>query len=177
METYTSQIINADTTMKGAIDNLTVLLSKFTGTIYITGIGKSSHVARKCVATWQSLGLKAQNLLVQDMPHGDMGILQPGDYIIYMSNSGNTEEIVNVAKYISVNIPVVQVALTANLNSKLKEWTDYDFCISDFTIQESIPTVSCVMFMIVLDQVGINLSNITMNQFKLYHPGGDLGKK
>ena len=176
MEQYTSQIINATDTINETILDITKILNPLllNNTVYITGIGKSSHIARKCVSTWQSLGIKAQNILVQDMMHGDMGILQKGDCIIYISNSGNTEELINIAKYISNTFNIVQISLTANLYSKLKEFCNYSFIISKTKIKEDIPTVSSVIFMIALDQLGIKLSNITNNQFKLSHPSGDL---
>jgi arabinose-5-phosphate isomerase len=176
MEQYTSQIINATDTINETILDITKILNPLllNNTVYITGIGKSSHIARKCVSTWQSLGIKAQNILIQDMMHGDMGILQKGDCIIYISNSGNTEELINIAKYISNTFNIVQISLTANLYSKLKEFCNYSFIISKTKIKEDIPTVSSVIFMIALDQLGIKLSNITNNQFKLSHPSGNL---
>jgi arabinose-5-phosphate isomerase len=165
--------------MENAVRAAVKFLSEFSGTVYITGIGKSWHVARKCVATWQSLGLAAQPLLIQDMAHGDMGVLKEGDVIVYLSNSGNTEEIVNVAKYIKNRIGVRQLAMTAKTPCDLASQTDLTISISKLKIDEKFPIISPLLFMAVLDQVGVELANsrgFTMDKFKVWHPGGDLGR-
>lgn len=68
--------------MDHVIRQMITTIRNFQGTLFLTGIGKSAHVVRKCCATWQSLGLRVQTLLIQDMFHGDMGVLQPNDLIL-----------------------------------------------------------------------------------------------
>jgi arabinose-5-phosphate isomerase len=166
-------------TMENAVRGSVKFLSEFSGTIYITGIGKSWHVARKCVATWQSLGLRSQSLLIQDLAHGDMGVFKDGDAIVYVSNSGNTEELVRIAKYIKESLGIPQLSISAKTPCELANHTNHAISICKLKINENFPTVSTVLFMAVLDQVGIELARergFTMENFKKWHPGGDLGK-
>jgi arabinose-5-phosphate isomerase len=181
---YSNQISESSESFQSVVKNLVLLLKNFQKTIYIAGIGKSAHVVCKCVATWQSLGIQAQTVLIQDLFHGDLGVLKEGDMIIYVSNSGNTEELIVVAKYVQKHFSIFQIALTNNPSAILNQYVDKSFNICSFKIQEAdilnlAPSVSCVLFMIILDLTGIliaELNGFTREQFKLHHPGGDLGK-
>jgi arabinose-5-phosphate isomerase len=161
------------------------ILLPIQGSIFITGIGKSAHIAKKCVATWQSLGIQAHYILIQDIFHGDLGVIRDDDIIIYLSNSGNTEEIVSTAKYIQENIHIPQIAVSNNIQSKISPYVNYNIILSDSRIKEAdvlnkVPSVSSVMFMIFLDVIGIQMAEMkgmTDNIFTLYHPAGDLSKK
>jgi arabinose-5-phosphate isomerase len=184
MDLYVKAIQTSEPYMSRVVDALSTRLVNFIGTVYITGIGKSAHVARKSVATWQSLGLSCQTILIQDLFHGDLGALRPGDMILYLSNSGNTDEIIPVARYIKNNFDIRQICLTANLNPKLGELAE-NFCITPGPITEAdknnqAPSVSSVLFMMATDLIGIRIAEkrgFTQEQFKKFHPGGDLGKE
>ena len=182
IDIYFNQILKVGETFNKTIQEiLTILMNN--NTVFITGIGKSYHLSKKCVATWQSLGINAHTLLPQDLFHGDLGIIKDNDVIIYISNSGNTEELIHVSKYIKDNLNVTQIALTNNLECKFNDTTDYVFNICDFKIQEAdkyniVPSVSSVIFLMFLDLLGITISernNFTINDFKKNHPSG-LGK-
>jgi hypothetical protein len=88
--------------------------------IYLTGIGKCGHICKKSVSTWQSLGISCNYLYIPDLFHGDFGILKNGDIIIYISNSGNTDEIINCSKYIKNNFKITQIGFTINTNCIIK---------------------------------------------------------
>jgi D-arabinose 5-phosphate isomerase GutQ/beta-phosphoglucomutase-like phosphatase (HAD superfamily)/GTP:adenosylcobinamide-phosphate guanylyltransferase len=155
--------------------------------IYLTGIGKCGHICKKSVSTWQSVGISCHYINIPDLFHGDFGILKNKDIIIYISNSGNTEELINCAKYIkSKFIKVTQIALTIKNNSKIQEYVNFYYNLTnnhqDILELDSInmaPTVSSVLFLMFLDMLGIYIAesnNLTIEKFKLNHPGGDLGK-
>lgn len=181
---YTSQHKDAEESVERVIRELVPLLKNFSQTLFITGIGKSAHLVKKSVATWQSLGLKAHSLLLQDLFHGDLGLLKEGDFIMYITNSGNTEELLAVANYIKKNFSVRQICISNNPSAKLAKVVDNSFTLCNFKIQEAdilncAPSVSCSIFMMLLDILGIHLAElkgITREEFKQYHPGGDLGK-
>ena len=171
------------------LSNLLFPILERSSTIYITGIGKSNLIAKKTVATWQSINIKAYNLLVQDLLHGDIGIIKKGDVIIYISNSGNTTELVEVAKYIkniySVSssdseIRIMQICISNNENNMLNNYVDYSYSIGPEKIIEAdnnniVPTVSSVLFLMLTDLLGIELSeknNFTKEDFKKNHPCG-----
>jgi len=185
LELYHKQIEKASDDMAILISELANLLYKIPpyATIYITGIGKSYHIAKKSIATWQCLNIRTQSLLIQDLTHGDFGILKENDVIIYVSNSGNTTELLDISKYVKDNFNVTQISITNNENCKLNQYMDYAYNICKFKIQEVdnfniIPTASSVLFLIFLDLLGLQISEINnyqINEFKKNHPNG-LGK-
>jgi arabinose-5-phosphate isomerase len=181
---YSEALIESKEKMIISIQILLNILKNNTSNIYIAGIGKSGHIAKKCVATWQSLGIQTHYILIQDIFHGDLGIIKENDIIIYISNSGNTEELINTAKYIKDKLNITQISITNNLDSKISEYMNHSIVLSNSHIKEAdilnkVPSVSSVLFMIFLDIVGIQLSEtkgLTNELFTLYHPAGDLGK-
>ena len=150
---------------------------------YITGVGKSGHVSQKVVSTWQSIGIKAYFLLLQDLAHGDFGILRDGDVILYLSNSGNTSEIVNVSKYIKTNYNIRQICFTSNNDSYLKDIVDVTYVITESKIKEidvlnKVPSVSVCLFTIIMDTIGIQFAQkygFGVDLFRKNHPGGSIG--
>jgi beta-phosphoglucomutase-like phosphatase (HAD superfamily)/D-arabinose 5-phosphate isomerase GutQ len=159
------------------------LINECKGIIYILGVGKNNHIANKCVSTWKSYGIKTNTVYVQDLCHGDFGIFTENDYIIYISNSGKTRELVETAKYIHDKFNIFQISLCNSMNSELKDYTNIELYLSDNAIQEAdninmAPSVSSCCIMMFLDLVGIHYAeqhNYTKEQFQLYHPGGKLG--
>jgi arabinose-5-phosphate isomerase len=63
------------------------------GRLIVSGIGKSAIVAQKIVATFNSTGTPALFMHAADAIHGDMGMIQPDDMVMILSNSGNSPEI------------------------------------------------------------------------------------
>ena len=115
IQIYYNQIKKTENDFEKKIKNIGSIINELSyNNIYITGIGKSYHITKKCVATWQSIGLKANSLLIQDLFHGDLGILRDNDIIIYISNSGNTEELLIVSEYINKNYNITQISITNN---------------------------------------------------------------
>ncbi len=186
IDKYTEQLSQAKSSFDGALRLLLPLLTcavSSKNTIFLTGIGKSGHVVKKAIATWQSFGIPAQYILIQDMFHGDLGVLRDGDFLIYVTNSGSTEEIMSVSKYVKTNFDVTQVAITTNSDAPLKAFVESSVSIYNHKIDEAdrcdlAPTVSAVIFMVFLDLLGIKLSEYSKfseARFKKFHPGGALG--
>ena len=74
------------------------------GSILFTGIGKSGFIAQKIAQTLVSTGTKAVFLNPTDALHGDLGIVGPGDLVVVVSKSGNTEELVRLVPYARVSV-------------------------------------------------------------------------
>jgi len=182
--TYQNEIGNFANSIEYIIEILSSLIFNCEGSIYLCGIGKSRLVCEKCVSTWQSLGIHANTLITQDLFHGNFGIFKNDDIIIYISNSGNTNELIIVSEYIKKNFNLFQISISNNKNNLIKNFTNLDFVLGNRKIIEAdeinmAPSISSVVFMILLDLIGINISEInkfTVNDFKKYHPGGELGK-
>ncbi|MCG8601647.1 MAG: SIS domain-containing protein, partial [Verrucomicrobiales bacterium] len=61
--------------------------------IAVVGVGKSGNIGSKLAATFNSTGAPASVLNCQDAIHGDLGLVHPGDIVIALSYSGETEEL------------------------------------------------------------------------------------
>ena len=179
---YTRQIRAASQSIEDAINLFAPRLKN--AKVYLAGVGKSGLVARKCVASWQSLGLPCHYLSVADMLHGDIGVLQPADVVLYTSNSGNTEELIQCTDYLNAHKPFVsQLLVTNNPEPKVGSVSGHVMIGASKFVEADpancAPTVSSVIFMIFLDRLGIRLAEatgFTKEAFKQNHPSGDLGR-
>ena len=80
--------------------NLLKKCSENNAKVIITGVGKSGIVARKIAATFCSIGLMAIYLNPLDALHGDLGVIAAKDICIVLSNSGETEELLEIVPHL-----------------------------------------------------------------------------
>ncbi len=157
-----------------------ILQSK--GRVVFTGIGKSANIAAKIVATMNSTGTPAIFMHAADAIHGDLGIVQPDDIIVCISNSGNTPEIKVLAPLIKSRGNIL-VALVGNKDSELAARADYIIQAkveSEACPLNLAPTNSTTAQLVMGDALAICLlegRGFTSEDFAKYHPGGALGKK
>ena len=147
-------------------------------------MGKSGYICKKSASTWQSLSLKCSYIDLPNLPHGDFGIFRENDVIILISNSGNTDEIVYILKYLKENkdkFKITTISIVANKDSKMEKYSDYTFILNNIKEADVInmtPSTSSLIFMSILDGIAINMRNdISKDEFKLYHPSGALGQR
>jgi len=149
--------------------------------VYFIGVGKSNSIANKCAATWRSLGVPIHSLNCEDVLHGSFGIFKSGDLILYLTNSGNTNEVIYIANHFKNNFNCTQVCLTCNENNKINGYVDYTFVLTNDLSEigniQKAPTVSSFLFMNFLDTLGVMITDdiVTPKLFTTYHPGGTLG--
>src|SRR6185295_662914 len=86
--------------------------------IVVAGVGKSGHIGEKIAATLTSTGAPAVMLNALNALHGDLGIVADGDVILILSNSGETDELLNVLPAL-VRIDVRIIAITGSRGSFL----------------------------------------------------------
>lgn len=182
---YNNQIINNTDKI---INNISILSSylknKKINNIYFIGVGKSSLIVKKTVSSWRSIGISVSTLNAEDLYHGEFGIFKDNDVIIFVSNSGNTIELLNIAKHLDKNFNVFKVIISSNINNKLKKYCNLSLVLTENKIIEAdnismVPSVSSVIFLIFFDILGIIISEentITEKKFRIFHPGGDLGR-
>src|ERR1700678_2617159 len=93
------------------------------GRVVVTGMGKSGIIAQKIAATLSSTGSPALFMHPAEAVHGDLGMLMPGDVVVALSASGETEEILRL-------LPVLKrkgdalVSFCCNLGSTLAKASD-----------------------------------------------------
>ena len=182
---YNNQIIkNTDKIINNISILSTYLKNKKINNIYFIGVGKSSLIVKKTVSSWRSIGISVSTLNAENLYHGEFGIFKDNDLIIFVSNSGNTIELLNIAKHLDKNFNVFKVIISSNINNKLKEYCNLSLILTENKIIEAdnismVPSVSSVIFLMFFDILGIMISEentITKNKFRIFHPGGDLGK-
>ncbi|MFP9118471.1 SIS domain-containing protein [Flavobacterium sp. RNTU_13] len=155
---------------------------KSEGRTVITGIGKSALIAAKIVATLNSTGTPSLFLHAAEAIHGDLGMVQPGDVVICISNSGNSPEIKALAPLIK-RFGNTLVGMTGNKNSFLAK--ESDLVLHSYVEREACPlnlapmnsTTAQLVIGDALAACLMELRGFTPDDFAKYHPGGALGKK
>jgi len=171
--------------MKNIINQISIIINNLNSenNIYLSGMGKSGYVCKKSASTWQSLSLKCSYIDLPNLPHGDFGIFRDGDILIFISNSGNTDEIIYILKYLKNNLDkkITTISIVANKDCEMEKLSTFTYVLENIIEGDLInmtPSTSSLIFMALLDSIAINLKkNITIDEFKKYHPAGSLGKK
>lgn len=169
-------IADEESLLETAVD----LLAGRSGTVFAIGIGKSSFIARKFVASLQSIGVRASFLHPAEALHGDCGPLSKGDVCLIVSKSGNSQEINALLPIIharSVNI----IALTNVKASLLAKSADVvlDLHVTKEGDQDNLlPLISCQISLFMCDYIVAQLAarmSFGAENFRRNHPGGQIG--
>lgn len=158
------------------------LIYESKGRVIITGIGKSAIIGQKIVASLNSTGTPAIFMHAADAVHGDLGIVQPEDIIICISNSGSTPEIKVLIPFIKL-LGNQLIAFVGNPNSYLAQQADLVIRTSvkkEVDSNNLAPTTSTTAQLAMGDALVIclmELRGFTREKFAMLHPGGTLGKK
>ncbi len=150
--------------------------------LVITGVGKSGIVARKIAATFSSIGLMAIYLNPLDALHGDLGVVAPGDVTLLLSNSGETQELLEILPHLRRR-GSARIALVGRVESSLARGCDV---VLDGSVDREVcplnlaPTASTAVAMAIGDAlaaVWMERRGISPQDFALNHPAGSLGKQ
>ena len=158
------------------------LICRSNGRLIISGIGKSGLVGRKIVATLNSTGTRSLFLHPSEAMHGDLGMVDPDDIFLALSNSGETEELNSLIPSIR-KIGCTTIAFTGNKTSTLAKQSDI---IIDVGVEREAcpmglaPTTSSTALLAMGDVLAVALINkkhFKSSDFKKIHPGGILGQR
>ncbi len=150
--------------------------------LVITGVGKSGIVARKIAATFASIGLMALYLNPLDALHGDLGVVAPEDVALLLSNSGETQELIEILPHLRRR-GTACIALVGRVASSLALGCDV---VLDGSVDREVcplnlaPTASTAVAMAIGDAlaaVWMERRGISPADFALNHPAGSLGKQ
>jgi arabinose-5-phosphate isomerase len=149
--------------------------------VVLTGIGKSGFVSRKIASTLSSVGTPALFLHPADSLHGDLGMLQKGDVIIIVSNSGETEEVLKILPWIK-RAEISTILFTGNKASTIAGYADV---VLDISVEEAcpynvVPTSSSTAALALGDALAITVMQkrgFNVEDFANLHPGGSLGRR
>ena len=158
------------------------ILFECKGKVILTGIGKSGHVARKIASTLASTGTPAHFLHPSEALHGDLGVIDKGDVVIAISNSGESGEVVAIVPYIKM-LGVPLIAITNRPNSTLARYSDVHLILNidkEACPLQLAPTTSSTATLVLGDAIAMTLLRLrgfTERDFALRHPAGALGRK
>ena len=158
------------------------LIFESSGSLIISGIGKSGIVGKKIVATLNSTGTRALFLHPVEAMHGDLGMARPNDIFVALSNSGETDELNSLIPSIR-EIGCKIIAFTGDENSTLAKLSDI---VIDVGVEKEAcplglsPTVSTTALLAMGDALAVVLINkkkFKTSDFEKIHPGGRLGHR
>ncbi len=152
------------------------------GRLVVMGMGKSGHVGRKITATLASTGTPAMFVHPAEAHHGDLGMVQPGDVVLAISNSGESEELTGLLPVLKRQ-GVTLLAMTGKPTSSLARHAD--IVLDSAVAQEACPlnlapTASTTAQMALGDALAVVLLDargFKPEDFARSHPGGSLGRK
>jgi arabinose-5-phosphate isomerase len=165
------------------IESLDILdkTTKSNGKIIICGIGKSSYISKKISSTLCSIGRCSVFLHPSEACHGDLGLISKNDCIIFISNSGESQEMINVIQY-SLQNKISSIAITRKKDSYLARNVGKVILLTDISegfLNINAPSTSSTQALILGDIIAsylASLDNITTKEYNKYHPGGKIGK-
>jgi arabinose-5-phosphate isomerase len=158
------------------------MLQSCPGKVILMGVGKSGLIANKISATMVSTGTPAVFLHGSEGMHGDIGIVAKNDIVIAVGKSGESEELLVLLPFIR-KIGARIICITAKAESALARGSDL---VLMTPIEEEAcplnmaPTCSTTAALVLGDALAMalmKLRNFQPDDFALFHPGGQLGKR
>ena len=152
------------------------------GRIVVMGMGKSGHIGRKIAATLASTGTPALFVHPAEASHGDLGMIQPHDVVLAISNSGESEELVAILPVLG-RLGVALIAITGGVQSTLGKQARV---VLDSSVEREAcplnlaPTASTTAQLALGDALAVALLDargFREEDFARSHPGGALGRK
>ena len=160
----------------------TEILAATRGRIVVSGMGKSGHIANKMAATFASTGAPALFVHPAEASHGDLGMITDADTLLMLSNSGETPELADLVNY-GKRFRIPLVAIVGRAPSTLAEAATVALVLPNEPEAGTLglaPTTSTIMMLALGDALAVALlerKGLTADDFKIYHPGGKLGRR
>lgn len=167
-----------------AVDLIVEKVHRLGGKLVTSGMGKCGQISMNISTTFASTGIPAVNLHPSEAQHGDLGIIQPNDVLLLLSNSGKTTEIVDLvglARDLYPQLPII--VITGNGDSPLAKIADVCLCTSgapEVCPLGLTPTTSTTMMTVMGDVLVVNTmkaTGFTKMDYAKRHHGGYLGEK
>ena len=175
-------VLGLKSRLTGGFAGAVKLLLDLPGHVVVTGMGKSGHVGRKIAATLASTGTPAMFVHPAEARHGDLGMIQPQDGVLAISNSGESEELTAILPQVK-RLGVPLIAITGNGASTLARHADVTL---DSGVEKEAcplnlaPTASTTAQLALGDALAVALLDargFRAEDFARSHPGGALGRR
>jgi arabinose-5-phosphate isomerase len=152
------------------------------GRVVVVGMGKSGHIGAKVAATLASTGTPAFFVHAAEASHGDLGMITPGDVVLVLSNSGETDEVKQLLPNLK-RLGVGIISMTGKPQSFLARHADINIDVS--VAEEACPlglapTSSTTAALVMGDALAVSLlesRGFTREDFARSHPAGQLGRR
>ncbi|KAI0186482.1 SIS domain-containing protein [Xylaria flabelliformis] len=157
------------------------------GKLVVTGVGKSGHIGKKLVATFNSLGLPSTFLHPTEALHGDLGKVGRNDAVLFITFSGKTAELLALLPHVDPALPVVVLTAHAQphdcelirrrpgailLPAPIHESETVSFGISAPTTSTTVAlALGDALAVVVTQELHTSVSSV----FARNHPGGAIG--
>ncbi len=165
-----------------SVEQAVAIIANCGGKVIVTGTGKSGIIAQKIAQTLTSTGTVSIFVHPSDAIHGGLGVITPGDVLIALSNSGETDELLAMMPTLKAR-GVSVIAIVGNLSSSLARRSDV---VLEATVDREAcplnlaPTTSTTVALAIGDALAMTLMEsrgITETDFAVNHPAGRLGKR
>jgi arabinose-5-phosphate isomerase len=182
LETEAKALNNLLSLLDASFEKALNMMLNCEGRVVVSGLGKSGLVGRKISATLASTGTPSFFLHPSEAIHGDLGMLRKNDVVLAISNSGETEELVNLVPFLK-RIGVAIISVTGKKESSLAVNSDIHIFVP---VEEEgcplnlAPMASTTVQIALGDAIAAELMErrkFMPEDFAKYHPGGKLGKR
>ena len=182
LEKEIQSLINLKDTLGGTFESACQQITCNKGKIVFLGLGKSGHVAKKCAATFSSLGIPSFFVHAAEALHGDSGMISNQDCVIAFSYSGKTKEIIQIVDYCQHRC-VSLIGISGNSESLLAKKSTIHLNIHVHEEADHLglaPTASTTNMIALGDAIASAVSEqngFTRTDFHFFHPDGNLGNQ
>jgi len=158
------------------------LLYRCKGKVVVSGMGKSGLIGQKIAATMASTGTPSFFLHPAEGLHGDLGMLARRDVLIAISNSGETQEILQLLPFMErMGIPVVAIVGRKGSTLAKNSAVALDVSVAEEACPMGLaPTASTTASLAMGDALAVALlekRGFKEQDFAQFHPGGTLGRR
>ncbi|KAH6840628.1 hypothetical protein B0I37DRAFT_219437 [Chaetomium sp. MPI-CAGE-AT-0009] len=157
------------------------------GKLVVIGVGKSGHIAKKLVATFNSFAITAVFLHPTEALHGDLGQISRYDTLLMITFSGKTPELLTLLPHLDMSLPLI--LLTSHTRPETCDLIRHrpDTILLPAPVHESetasfgvaAPTTSTTVALTVGDALAVVVSRelfpSVASVFSRNHPGGAIG--
>ena len=153
-----------------------------TGSVIVTGVGKAGIVGQKISGTLASTGTPSHFLHPTEAVHGDLGRVQGNDMALFLSHSGQTDELLHLVEPLKQR-EVKLLSIVGDGESRLARHSDVALCMG--TLTEACPyglapSVSTTCMLALGDALALTVMKareFSVEDYARFHPAGALGAK
>lgn len=152
------------------------------GAVVVCGMGKAGLIGKKLAASFSSTGTPSYFLHPAEAVHGDLGSVRNQDLILFLSYSGETEEVTRLLPLIDA-LSIRSLAITSHNQSTLARGVDLTLVVGQHSEACSLglaPSCSTTAMLALGDALALVVSEqrgFSSEDFARFHPAGNLGRQ